>query len=266
MRTLYLQNHMTEDKYQISEKAQYIKFLLLKDELEYLDGVLSDVIADHEAWLTKLRATRSVFLTLNNVKDAADRIQNIGDEDFVAKTRKLKRDLIFANHFRNRGIGQLNDTLLKRAVQWSPQIFHESSRDNVVFQVIEAQRTIIESCINSFIDNDGVQKIFGTEIDLMYPPDAKQFFTYLSEIVNGAIGWLSEGASILINSIDHHSDAEIQELAAIAGQTNFDLKAESDLSISAEEMKERFSNAIEALERHGATHEILEFLRERMPI
>ena len=99
MRTLYLQNHMTEDKYQISEKAQYIKFLLLKDELEYLDGVLSDVIADHEAWLTKLRATRSVFLTLNNVKDAADRIQNIGDEDFVQKQENLKEILSLQTTF-----------------------------------------------------------------------------------------------------------------------------------------------------------------------
>lgn len=257
---------MTEDKYQISTKAQYINLLLLKDELEYFDGVMSGVIADPESWLAKLRATRSVFLTLNNVKDATDRIQVKGDEEFVAKTRKLRKDLIFANHFRNRGIGHLNDTLLKRAVQWSPQIFYESSRDNVVFQVIEAQRTIIESCINSFIDKDGVQKVFGTEIDLMYPPNAKEFFNYLSEIVNGAIVWLSESASILLHSIDHHSDEEIQELAAIAGQTNFDLKAESDLEFSVEEMREKFSNAMEALEQHGAKPEILEFLRERIQI
>jgi hypothetical protein len=45
---------MTEDKYQISAKAQYINLLLLKDELEHLDGVLSDVIADHNTWLAKL--------------------------------------------------------------------------------------------------------------------------------------------------------------------------------------------------------------------
>lgn len=74
---------MTEDNYQISVKAQYINLLRLKDELEHLDGVLSDVIADHNTWLAKLRATRSVFLTLNNVKDAADRIQIKGDEDWL---------------------------------------------------------------------------------------------------------------------------------------------------------------------------------------
>jgi len=257
---------LTKDKYQISTKAQYINLLLLKDDLEYFDRVLSGVISGPENWLAKLRATRSVFLTLNNVKDAVDRIQLRGEDEFIAKTRKLRKDLIFANHFRNRGIGHLNDTLLKRAVQWSPQIFYESSKDNLVFQVIEAQRAIIESCINSFIDKDGVQKVFGTEIDLMYPPNAKEFFSYLSEMVNSAIDWLSEGTSILLDSIDPHSDEEIQELAAIAGQTNFDLNADSDLEFSVEEMRKKFSYAMEALEQQGAKPEILEFLRDRIQI
>ncbi len=100
----------------------------------------------------------------------------------------------------------------------------------------------------------------------MYPPNAKQFFAYLSKIVDDGINWLTEAASILIDSIDHHTDEEIHELAAIAGKTNFDLKAESDLNFSAEEMKARFFEAMLALEQHGAEPEILEFLRERMQI
>jgi len=255
---------MTDDKYQINTKSQYINLLLLKDELQYFDGVLSEVTSDAETWLTKLRVTRSVFLTLNNVKDAADRIQVDSGREFVAKTRKLRKDLIFANHFRNRGIGHLNDTLLKRAVQWSPQLFYEESKENESFKLVEAQRTIIESCINSFIDKDGAQKVFGTEIDLMYPPNAKQFFTYLSEIVNEAIGWLSEAIAILLNSIDHHTHEEIQELAAIAGQTNFDLKTESDLTFSPEEMRDSFISVIEELEKQGTDPKILEFLREKI--
>jgi hypothetical protein len=257
---------MTEDKYQIKPKAQYLNVLLLKDEIRYFDGLLSGVISDIDNWLTKLRATRGVFLTLNNVKDAADRIQLNGSEEFVEKTRTLRRNLMFANHFRNRGIGHLNDTLLKRAVQWSPQLFYESSRGNEAFQIAEAQRTIIESCINSFIDKEGVQKVFGTEIDLMYPPDAEQFFTYLSGTVHESIDWLTEALAILRDKIEHHTDDEIQELAAIAGQTSFDLKSESDLVFSADEMKARFASAIEALEQEGADPEIMGFLQNRLKI
>lgn len=257
---------MVEDKYQITAKAQYLNLLLLKDELQHFDGILSETIVDAGSWLVKLRITRSVFLTLNNVKDAADRIQIEGSSEFVIKTRTLRKNLIFANHFRNRGIGHLNDTLLKRAVQWSPQIFYESSKDNDVFKLVEAQRTIIESCINSFIDKDGVQRIFGTEIDLMYPPDANQFYSYLSTLVNETIVWLSEATEIIFKSIDHHTDEEIRELASIAGQTNFDLKEDAEFSYSVEESKINFSEAMKALEEHGADPKVLDFMRKKFEI
>ena len=257
---------MAEDKYQITEKAQYLNFLLLKDELQNFDTLLSEAISDTDSWLSKLRATRGVFLTLNNVKDAADRVRVEGSAEFTLKTRALRKDLIFANHFRNRGIGHLNDTLLKRAAQWSPQIFNESSKENDSFKLIEAQRTIIESCINSYIDKGGKQKLFGNEIDLMYPPDAEQFYSYLFTLVNESIDWLNEAAEILFCCIDHHTDDEIQELAAIAGQTNFNLKAEAEFSYSIEEHRIKLADAMEALKEHGTDPKILEFIREKFEI
>lgn len=261
---IFINTPMIEDKYQITIKSYYINLLLLKDELQHFDKLLSEKVLDSEDWLNKLRATRSVFLTLNNVRDAADRIQIKGNKNFIEKTRKLKKELLFANHFRNRGIGHLNDTLLKRAVQWQPQIFFEGSRGSNEFQLLEAQRAIIESCINSFIDKNGNQKIFNAEIDLMYPPDARLFFTYLSKIINETIDWLSIAIATLIDSINYHKHEEIQEIAAIAGQTNFDLKSESNLSFSPKEMQNRFINIITELEQQGVDPKILDFLREKI--
>lgn len=257
---------MVEDKYQITAKAEYLNLLLLKDELQHFDEILSGAITDAGSWLMKLRATRSVFLTLNNVKDAVGKIQIEGSREFVIKTRALKKNLRFANHFRNRGIGHLDDSLLKRAAQWSPQIFYESSKDNDVFKLVEAQRAIIESCINSFIDKDGVRKIFDSEIDLMYPPDANQFYSYLSKLVNETIAWLSEATEIIFKSIDLHTDKEIRELASIAGQTNFYLKEEAEYSYSVEESKINFVKAVKALEEHGADPKVLDFLRKQFEI
>jgi hypothetical protein len=54
---------MSEDKYQITEKGQYLNLLILKDKLQNFDTLLSKVIRDSDAWLSKLRATRGVFLT-----------------------------------------------------------------------------------------------------------------------------------------------------------------------------------------------------------
>ena len=257
---------MEEDKYQFREKSQYLNFLILKDELQTVDSVLSQHIKESKDLLTKFRATRSVFLVLNNVKDAADRVQIKASEDFIKKTRNLKKKLIFANHFRNRGIGHLDAALLNRAVQWSPQIFYESAKENELFRLIESHRAIIESCINSFIDTEGTQKVFGTEIDLMYPPNAKQFYSYLSEMVTEAISWLSDALTITFEEIDHHTDEEIQELAAIAGQTNFNLKENAEYSYSIEEHREVLSNTIKTLEEDGTDPKTIEYIRSKFEI
>lgn len=257
---------MKEDKYQIREKSQYLNFLVLKDELQALDSILSQHIIESKDLLTKFRATRSVFLVLNNVKDAADRAQLNAPQDFVKKTRNLKKKLVFANHFRNRGIGHLNGTLLNRAVQWSPQIFYEGAKENELFRLIESHRAIIESCINSFIDSEGAQKVFGTEIDLMYSPNAEQFYSYLSEMVTEAISWLSDALTITSEEIDYHTDEEIQELAAIAGQTNFNLKEDAKYSYSIEKHREVLSNTIKTLEEYGTDPKTIEFIRSKFEI
>lgn len=257
---------MEKDKYQFQEKSLYLNFLILRDELQSLDSVLSQNVKEANDFLTKFRATRNAFLILNNVKDAADRMQIKASEDFTKRTRNLKKLLVFANHFRNRGIGHLDGTLLTRAVQWSPQIFYEGAKENELFQLVESHRAIIESCINSFIDEDGTQKVFGTEIDLMYPPDANQFYSYLAEVVTEAISWLSDAAAITFEKIAHHTDEEIHELAAIAGQTDFNLKVNAEYSYSIEEHREVLSNTIKELEEHGTDPKTIEFIRSKFEI
>ncbi len=257
---------MIEDKYQIELKAQCIKLLLLKDEVQHLDEILLEVTSDSDSWLKKLRTTRSLFLTLNNVKDAVDKIQVEGDEEFIYKTRSLRKNLLFANHFRNRGIGHLNDTLLERAVQWSPQLFTESAKTNESTQIIEAQRTIIESCINSFVDRAGVQKVFGHEIDLIYPPDASQFFTYLGDLVKSSLEWLSYAITDHNNKINYHAEKDTIELGAVAAKTNFNLKEETDLNYSLDEVKASFARSIEKLKQHGVDASALEFVKDRFDL
>lgn len=255
---------MTDDKYQIFIKSQYLTLLILKDELTDFDSILSEVISNSETWLRKLRATRSVFLTLNNIKDITNKIQINDDKAFVAKTRTLRKNLEFANHFRNKGIGHLDNTLLKRSVQWNPQLFLDSSKENETFKTMEAHRTIIESCINSYLDDNGVQKIFKTEIDLMYPPDGKEFYDYLSKIVHEALVWLSECAEILVKKINHHTEKELYELAVVAAKTNFNLTEEPDLTYSIQEAETRFLEVIEILKKHKTDPKTIEFLQKEL--
>ena len=100
----------------------------------------------------------------------------------------------------------------------------------------------------------------------MYPPNASLFYSYLSEVVTETIAWLSEAAIITFDKIAHHTDEEVQELAAIAGQTNFNLKENAEYSYSIEKHREVVSSTIKELEELNTDPDIVEFIRSKFEI
>ena len=124
--------------------------------------------------------------------------------------------------------GHLDGDLLLRAVQWEPLIFNQEGKGKREFQVTFAYKTVLESAINSYIDpsDKEVQKEFGTEIDLAYPPDVTLFFNYLRDLNFDCIKWIDEMLMILDKSIKYNGEKERLDLAKIAGLTDFNLKKE----------------------------------------
>lgn len=253
---------MGSEKYQIKEKAQYLNLLLLKDDLTYFHELLDRPTKDTKDWLNKLRNTRQVFLILDNVREAAQKINLKGPKAYVDQTRQIRKNLLFVNHFRNKAIGHLDHTLLERAVQWHPSLFSEDEKDNVEFQTIEGHRAVIEASINSFLDDEGIQKVFKTEIDLMYPPDHDLFFQYLWKVVTYSLNWVSQALSLLSSKINFHNRNEMREISSIAGKTEFNLKIKSDLTYNEVETKIAFEKSIAKMKEIGIQPEIIEFLEK----
>lgn len=251
---------MSSEKYQIKEKAQYLNLLLLKDDLTYLHDLLDCPTKNTQNWLNKLRNTRLVFLVLDNAREAAQKINLDGPAGYVEQTRQIRKDLLFAKHFRNKAIGHLDHTLLERAVQWSPILFCEDRKEDLEFQTIEGHRNVIEASINSFLDDEGIQKVFKTEIDLMYPPNRDQFYQYLWKVVTDSISWVSHALSILSSKIKFHNSDESSEISSIAGQTEFNLKVASDLNYNEAETKKSFEKAIEKMKEMGLESEVIDFM------
>lgn len=251
---------MSREKYQIKEKANFLNLLLLKDDLIHFHRLLDRPTKNTDDWLHKLRNTRQVFLILDNVREAALKINLKGTKTYTEHTRQIRKTLSFVNHFRNKAIGHLDHTLLERAVQWHPSLFSTDHKDDEEFRIIEGHRAVIESSINSFIDEGGKQKIFETEIDLMYPPDHDLFYQYLWKVVTDSIEWLSNSLAILSAEIKYHTRDEMGEIAAIAGQTEFNLKLKSDLTYNEAETKKAFDNSIEKMKSLGVKKEIVELL------
>ena len=257
---------MEEDKYQIDIKANYINLLLLEDELKHFDTILSKPIKEMQGWIEKLRATRGVFITLYNIKDVTSKLRIHNPAEYVAKTKVVRKKLELANHIRNKGIGHLDTTLLKRAVQWNPLIFVETGKETDDLRLADAHRAVLESCINSYIDNDGVQKEFGHEVDLFYPKDTEEFYDYLKSVVQESLDWLAESKEILNAQIKYHSTEDIFELSSVAGATNFDLKGESDLGFCKDESKRRISEGLEKLAEHGVPREAINLIQGKYEI
>jgi len=255
---------MSKEKYQFREKAIRLKLLILKDDLEYYHNKLCSKVVDIESWIDKLRNTRHVFLVLNSVREAMSKTNLEGNQDYIEKSRNLRKRLSFINHFRNKAVGHLDDLLLERAAQWAPALFSVEVKDNEKYQIMESQRVIVESAVNSFLNEEGTQKVFNTEIDLMYPPDFEKFYDYLWNTVTDSISWLSDSLSIVSSQIRYHSEDEIKEMSSIAGQTEFELSKESEFEYSETKLKKAFQNAVQKLDEMGTKKEIIDYIKNEL--
>ena len=253
---------MNADKYQIKKKANHLKLLLLKDDLKYFHEMMQLEVKDDDSWIAKLRNTRHVFILLNNVRETVNSINLKGPKEYISQTRQLRKTLSFINHFRNKAVGHLDTTLLERAVQWSPSLFSMDNKNNEKIQIIQGQIAVIEASINSFLNEEGVQKVFKTEIDLMYPPDFRMFFGYLWKVVTESIDWLSSSLSIISSEIKFYEQDEMREISAVAGQTEFNLKKESRCDFNEAELRNAFKNVASKLEELGVKKEIIDFIEK----
>lgn len=191
------------------------------------------------------------------------RIRIDGDAQFVSATRSIRQDLDFIVHIRNKGVGHLDWNLMERAAQWIPELFHVNSHENDDCLTFLSYKAVLESTINSYLNEEGKQKTFGTEIDFYYPSNAEKFFGFLSDIVKRSIAWLENAREIIRSEIDLHSDDKVKEMGAVAGKTNFNLKEESDFTFSEEEMKERVASAIEKMREMEVEKKVIEALESK---
>jgi hypothetical protein len=255
---------MNKDTYQISRKAEFILLTILLHDLTCFDKELQESISDKDSLIRKFRITRNVFVSLHNLKDSLNRIRVSRDEEFISKTRALRRELELITHIRNKGVGHLDRNLLERAAQWMPQIFNEGTKFNEDYIVFECYRAIMEASVNSYLNESGEQKNFSTEIDFLYPPDAKLFYEFLSRTVNDSMDWLSQAREIVKSEIDFYQNDKIKELAFVAANTNFNLNAESNYKFNEDEMKARTLSVIEMMREIGADERVIGYIQKEV--
>lgn len=203
-------------------KAKYLRAIILKHEITEHHKKLND---EHD-FMKKMILFKNCFITLDILRDSFSYFSEIqdGNNKLTEKSRSLRKRLRFTNHIRNKISGHLEEKLLEKAIQWEPLIFRAETKDNKDFQIFLSYKTLIESAINSYLDDNSKQKVFNNEIDLFYQPNRTLFYNYIGKINEDSISFLNEITLILENKIDFWTDENMHEMAKKAGETNFNLK------------------------------------------
>lgn len=202
-------------------KANYVRCLILRHDLQ----CFHDELSNEPDYTKKLRLLRNCFTSLNVVKESLNDFSFIikNNKNLVTKAKRLKKRYEFITHLRNKAYGHLDQLLLEKAAQWEPHIFHAKAKDNDA-GLMFAYKSLLESAINSYVDNESNQKVFGTEIDLTYPSNETLFLNYVGDLNLDTIKILNEISKDISRGINFLDDKGVLTAAIDASDTDFKLK------------------------------------------
>ena len=209
------------------QKTEYVKIILIYDELKFYHELLIKEATDTNGLVLKYQYVKSIMsplaLVFSNLKTWSK--YHADDEKLISLHRVLKEKLKFTNHLRNKITGHLENQVIGNSIQWEPFIFNSVSKDNKTAQKLMIYRSLLESAINSYVDEEtGMQKVFKKEIDLNLPKYADMFFEYLYETVTDCLNYLEFLSCKLDSQIQYYTGIPL-DLMEKAGETDFKLKA-----------------------------------------
>jgi hypothetical protein len=201
---------------------QFIKLQLLKADLVEVDNQLSETGFRN---MTSMLLLKQAFITISNLVDFEITIRSIYREhsELSKEYKKSSKNYEFAKYLRNKYIGHIKQELIAKSIEWKPELRYLLNRTDEPNIMFIYNLYILETAINTFVENDGTHKIFKTETDLQYPPDLERFLTYVSCTVKSAISYLSNLAGVLGKRIEmlNVSEQKIEHWYA-AGKTKFE--------------------------------------------
>jgi len=113
------------------------------------------------------------------------------------KYAPLKERVKFFSYLRNKFIGHVATELVEKALEWKPEIrisLHEEYDPKLILLYNWA---LLETAINSYVDQSGNHKIFASETDLNYPRDNKRFRDILIATIDEAADFMADADTIL---------------------------------------------------------------------
>lgn len=199
---------------------QLIKATLLKSELIEIHKLLQDKTVEG---MLRILLIKNIFLTISNFVDFELTIRSLyqNSPELSKIYNKAAKEFQFAKYIRNKFIGHIKDELIQKSIEWRPEVkylFHKEKDMGYLYNLF-----ILETVINTYVDNNGKHKIFTGDTDLIYTADRNRFLEYLYMIVQVVIEFITELLNILKSKIDRVSleNADINDWIK-AGKTDFE--------------------------------------------
>ena len=191
-------------------KRDYLRTVVLLKEIKFFSDHLfkeryrsNDAAAMLQKHIDNQVYLKYDFIPLNLLRESLENfsIYCKDNAELSSQYKRLKKDLDFVNHLRNKVGAHLSDEALDKMIQWNPDIYNENAGTNSDVQEYQIYRAMMDVAINSYLDENGRQKQFGTEID--FELESKTFYTYLLNTVRLAIRFLEEIQNIIRPNIKY---------------------------------------------------------------
>lgn len=212
---------MTQDEL----KRDYISIMIISADIVE-NGYAYSQAAEKNNVIECFRQLKNAFIPYSLLEGSLKCFSKytIGNKDLSDKMKELRKRLHFMNHLRNKCSGHLDSEVLDKAIQWEPSLFNKEIifSDTHIYYIYKA---LLESAINSYCNENGVQKYFLTEIDLFYLPNWESFLNFMSESEVTSIDFLNDIKKIIVSQIKPTEIMEdLLKQAMIASKTDFRLQ------------------------------------------
>ena len=180
---------------------QLIKALLLKSDLVQIDKALDEPLKDG---MLQIVLIKSLFITISNLVDFELTLRSYYKRTPILSKiyKSTKNEFEFAKYMRNKYAGHIKDELIENAIEWRPELkyFYQKEHDDGLGYIYNL--FILETLINTFVDNDGNHRIFDSDTDLIYPPDMTRFLNYMYNTAQNGIKFLYEVTKVLEEKVE----------------------------------------------------------------
>lgn len=175
-------------------------------------------------WLS-IAHIKTAFLAFHNLCELERGIRPLYVEyrELSGKFRVFEANAKLFSYLRNKFVGHLTDDLVEKALEWKPELRLTLDKEYDPNIVLAYNCWILETAINTYVDDHGRHKVFNSETDLQYPPDEKRFRDTLLRSIDHASDFLKTVEQVLRPKISMpKTDSERMKLFMKAGLTDFE--------------------------------------------